>query len=66
MYGSVNYIYRVVRHIPSTYVSYSWEFAPFYHFYPIPLPPPLPLVTTNLMVATLLMKRCIIFHFFCA
>ena len=32
MYNSVHYICHVVPYIPSTYLSYNWEFVPFIHF----------------------------------
>ena len=47
MYNSVNYIYQVVHYIPSTYLSYNWKFVPLTAF--IQYPPPLPLVTTNMI-----------------
>ena len=47
-YSSANYIYHVVCHILSAYLSYNWKFIPFDCFHPISLPSSPPLVTTDL------------------
>ena len=61
-YSSVNYSCHVVRHIPSTYLSYNWKFLPFDHLPPgPPSPHPLPLVTTDLI--SFFMSSC--FLIFC-
>ena len=50
-----NHSYHVIHYIPSTYLSYNWEFIPFDHLYSVPL-----LVTTNLTSFLVVVFFCMI------